>query len=90
MKGDGENASDGLHSSKRLRLSIPRGRSRSLSDSAGASTSSFPANLPSVGAIAHVSEPSIEAGLPLIWSLPTFRNAFLETSKLNNNLHYWQ
>lgn len=69
MKGDGENASDGLHSSKRLRLSIPRGRSRSLSDSAGASTSSFPANLPSVGAIAHVSEPSIEAEPALVSDL---------------------
>lgn len=76
MKQDGENASDGLHSSKRLRLSTlrsqNRGRFRGLSDSAGpshgASTSSSDVNLPSVsyrgvqvGTTADVRESSIEA-----------------------------
>lgn len=80
MKQDGENASDGLHSSKRLRLSTlrsqNRGRFRGLSDSAGpshgASTSSSDVNLPSVsyrgvqvGTTADVRESSIEAGMPL-------------------------
>ncbi|XP_024361431.1 uncharacterized protein [Physcomitrium patens] len=75
MKEDGENAGDGLHSSKRLRLSIlrsqSRGLSRSPSDSAGpshgASTSST-VNLPSIsysgvqaGNAVDVPESSIQA-----------------------------
>lgn len=79
MKEDGENAGDGLHSSKRLRLSIlrsqSRGLSRSPSDSAGpshgASTSST-VNLPSIsysgvqaGNAVDVPESSIQAGMSL-------------------------